>query len=534
MQPLAGAAMGARGMPPPHAAYVPENNANEPDAAKDFGGTLSQTEKGVLAQFMLKMGFQKMLLLANFQSRFKAALRAPTGYVATLHRDLGFVSDAFKADLEMFKGLAYVRVEKPPARSDAEMQVLFRRLNLFVSDVSPDPPRVGRPNAILASPAGGWVPSLGTNGFLGLYQGHVFGEQARAAPKEKLYYLIVNAGLDRVTCGDLDAVLDKLSRTTMPGGAPVEPYSVGDVFAPGGEVQVFRDLAVENRNRLLALGIEYLKLVPIGAVVDQRVDPFSFLAPATVEGPKAEACLQWLGVGDVRIPAWFHMPRDLPRGFVDPPPAELRGFELGRHLPLNALKRPLVVRNTTGDLSYQDIPYNDVLEYQPPYMAVYMGCCATTSHGGAPRLMGPGRDFCIYNFGYQADWTHPPKFNAWPCEAVQLFAPEHVQPPPVNLTWQRADLRVNRPASATYVFYDVEGEAPQDRRGGVERGAAATGRAPLPLDERYGRVCAESAYLGFDFMLGRVSAHDAWGQARPPKEANRFTRMRVDDDYGPL
>ena len=177
-------------------------------------------------------------------------LRDLTRSVAQVHGGWTFHSDAFIGLQNMFRGVAWVKIE-PPGDSEAERRVRRRRRNLLVRDQSPCPPRVRNGDSVMARVEGGWAPSLGKAGWIGIYSGKVNDPKNLDVDSEKEYYLAVVAGLDAVTYDDLDREINAYS-----GGE----FTSASVFSPTGTFDIYRELAVENRRRLLALAVNAMQL----------------------------------------------------------------------------------------------------------------------------------------------------------------------------------------------------------------------------------------------------------------------------------
>ena len=70
--------------------YYPDNKV----VTGDFGGALSPVEMERYSNLAAIMEYDELVLLSNSQSNYPA-LYPPTGYVASIHEDAIFHSDAF-------------------------------------------------------------------------------------------------------------------------------------------------------------------------------------------------------------------------------------------------------------------------------------------------------------------------------------------------------------------------------------------------------------------------------------------------------
>lgn len=488
----------------------------------DFGGVIRPAERDMYERFAFIMEYESMVLLANAQSNYNT-LYPPTGYVATVRADSIFQSDAFVGLHNLFRGVAWVKVQMDTdLLSDVDRKVMRRRLNLLVRDKSPHPPR-RCDGHILAKVNGGWAPSLGKCGWLGLYCGRTHdprGDEVGFASKD--YYLAVVAGLDEETYGDLDREMNACSGKSA---------TVGSMFEPGGILEPYRQLAAENRRRLLALAVNAMQLRLLDAAVEEHETFYEYLQMQNPDLNAEMQCHTWLRLGPARIPATFRMPQAQPRDVPEAFPEALRGFELGRAMESTD---PRVQRRPTyvSGKSVFDTGMNDVLplvggEGWAGLMGVYMGAAATTARNGVPYTTGPCGIIKIFNLAHNMGWENPRMFNAFPSEAIHSFDP--TARVTVDLTWERADLAVNRNAGAWF-YADPVDRAVSAQAGGI--GGPATA-APVKLRDRYGSPCAEAISLFLEPMLVRVSAKDPLDLATAPEfESMKFGNIGVDKYEG--
>jgi len=132
-----------------------------------------------------------------------------------------------------------------------------RALNLFIRDVSPIPPLWLSDKAPNSTEDSGWVASLGPGGWIGLYRGRKQDPHNLVAVAEVEYYLVVCAGLDEKTYDDMERRMMALSNKGQGGDSGMTMQAM---FSPSGYLSPWRNLAAENRRRLLAMAVRALEL----------------------------------------------------------------------------------------------------------------------------------------------------------------------------------------------------------------------------------------------------------------------------------
>jgi hypothetical protein len=182
-------------------------------------------------------------------------------------------------------------------------------------------------------------------------------------------------------------------------------------------MEPYRQLAIENRARLLALAMQTLSLNlandHINTIITRRV-PFN-IGRAKLDPEMDKRAMAWCNL--TYIPAWFKLPRVAPRG-SPPLDEDLIGHALGASSNVNT--RQLAPQSIEG---LADICFYDMVIYNHTTV-VYMGAVRTDNPNGVPRLYGPCHRIIIHNIDGVA-WISPipSRFNAFPADAIHQYNP---------------------------------------------------------------------------------------------------------------
>jgi hypothetical protein len=491
--------------------YKPRNTV----LANDHGEPLPAGDKQRFDILAYRMSFDVVHLLPNADAQM-GLLLPPLGYVASVNGGVRCHYDAF-VGAQLFRGIARVRVRSFDINNQSdEARALRRRgLNLRIRDRSPIPPRV-RPGHPPAQPEGGWVCALGQAGWVGLYSRDASGRALSLTEDSTEYWVIVVAGLCDETTDDLE---EDLQQQTLAGATLRELFVSGDGRACA--MQIYRDLAQQNRARLLAEAVEAMGLeLHDPSQLKLCAHPYQYTRQLH-EG--AEEAREWFGAGQ-RVPVYYKLPHESPAG-CPPLPAHLRGFPLGEacsDLTL-AQKFPQYIDDA------QDVMTSDVLPLDGGDMlAVYSKCCSTRSARGVPYISGPGAPVVVFNTAGDS-WENADKCHAFPAEGRYRYQPEKAAP--LWAIWESRALAQNRLAKSTCRFHDPMEES---ARGLLQLGGPRRDKDLVPVDvnRRYGAMSAMAMASCFVAkpLLVRVSAADATGYVHePPAGPARFRGACVDE-----
>jgi hypothetical protein len=412
-----------------------------------------EEERDRILHMVHECKYHDTVILPNFDARL-GKYAPPTGYAAVMHEDTTFRCDM--VDRHLFRGVAVTNLVRSKRFSDQEMKDACIRMNQFIRDQSPKPP------TLQEGVYGNWVPSLGTFGWIGVYEKR----GVNTSVHERTYCIAVVASVDDVT---YEAMRDECIR--MHG-----KVSVKEAIET---LQPYREMTIINRGRLLALTVEILgeqskEMMAAPDLVYERPSGDGLV-------PIPRSLWEWLPPPPIRIPLWYVVPRKTPKD-VPPIPTgctqllvgmnmtEQDVKERGERYPTRILPEvdafvddfKLYLPFTLPDTSHAAAAAKTMDEkraverremekkgYDTKQVIRYAGCSDVSK--AAVWLRGPLHPMAIAQKRAGADITaFSGNFYAYPAQVAQGECTGNVEEVTIVHTWEDAELTVNRLAQAEF------------------------------------------------------------------------------------
>lgn len=369
---------------------------------------LGEEEKSLLARMKRTCRFDKLLLGSNMDLCVGKWL-PPFGYAMLLDSDTTLNPNAFMGT-HLYHGFSMCMVKKPPGGGrlrDEDILTWKKRMNVLIRDVNLD----RSPNWEAADdPLGNWVPSLGSNSWIGLAEYH----DNQTGPMTSISYaLYVFAGIPDATRDQVDEVMNSKQQSYKEYG-PLNEWC--------------QAIAMENRARLL-----YLALLSLGWDTDH---PKETRVNARYEPGTHPPSIEWLLECGFKhplnlLPAFLEEPKRVPQ-FCPPFPTRE-----GSTTFVGGAMHPIAIQPR------MDVFLNNMTLLTDPkeHVLITSGRCLTNVDM-IPKLTGPRQ--CVRLLELNVDLKEDSRYlNSIPCQSKQERDGHLLHQFCQDMFWEDAELKKN-------------------------------------------------------------------------------------------